>query len=59
MELWHTINLKMTEMKFNLAKKKKIICYKKYKSQEVEDPKKFIFLYSTKCVTKNKLLMIE
>lgn len=55
MELWHTINLKMTEMK----QKKKINCYKKYKSQEVEDPKKFIFLYSTKCVTKNKLLMIE
>lgn len=23
--------------------KKKINCYKKYKSQEVEDPKKFIF----------------
>lgn len=42
MELWHTINLKMTEMKFNLTKKK-INCYKKYKSQEVEDPKKFIF----------------
>lgn len=58
MELWHTINLKMTEMKFNLTTTK-INCYKKYKSQEVEDPKKFIFLYSTKCVTKNKLLMIE
>lgn len=39
--------------------KKKNQLLKKYKSQEVEDPKKFIFLYSTKCVTKNKLLMIE
>lgn len=51
--------LKNDRNEVQFGKKKKINCYKKYKSQEVEDPKKFIFLYSTKCVTKNKLLMIE